>query len=162
MKILMVTYRFPPYNSIGAVRCGKMAKYLIELGHEVKVISCENQPLPATLPLEIPEENVFYTSWWNINKPVEILLGRKKNTSKESLNTAGNKNTLRSSILRILGKAYKALFHVPDGQMGWRNAAYLKGLEITSEWRPDVIYASAWPISSLIVADKLSRGKSVV
>ena len=78
MKILFVTYRFPPYNSSGAVRCGKMAKYLSELGHDVKILTCNNQPLPDSLQLEIPEENVIYSDWWNINAPVEYILGGRK------------------------------------------------------------------------------------
>ena len=32
-----------------------------------------------------------------------------------------------------------------------------KGEEIIKKWRPDVIYASAWPITSLIIAKKLSE-----
>lgn len=162
MRILMVTYRFPPYNSIGAVRCGKMAKYLIELGHEVKVLSCVNQPLPSTLDVEIPKENIFYSSWWNINAPVELLLGRKnKEVTKDSLNAVGNEDTIKGLILKSLGKLYKTICHIPDGQMGWKNAAIKMGNGIISDWKPDVIYASAWPISSLIVGDKLASTNNI-
>lgn len=156
MKILMVTYRFPPYNSIGAVRCGKMAKYLMELGHEVKVLSCINQPLPSTLEIEIPAENVRYAKWWDINEPINLLLNRKKRR-ETSLNSVGNRNTVKSRILGMLGSLYKIFFHHPDGQLGWRNNAYKEGLILIETWKPNVIYASAWPISSLIVADKISQ-----
>jgi hypothetical protein len=160
MKILMVTYRFPPYNSIGAIRCGKMAKYLIELGHEVKVLSCIDQPLPSTLEIEIPTKNIRYANWWDINAPVNLLVNRKKDVTA-SLNSVGNKNTLKSKILNILGSLYKILFHLPDGQIGWRRNAYREGLDIIATWKPDVIYASAWPISSLIVADKISQKSGI-
>lgn len=156
MKILMVTYRFPPYNSIGAVRCGKMAKYLIELGHDVKVLSCLNQPLPSTLEVEIPIDNIRYAKWWDINEPVNLLVNRKKD-APTSLNSVGNRNTIKSKFLNILGSLYKIIFHHPDGQIGWRKNAIKEGLDIIETWKPDVIYASAWPISSLIVADKISQ-----
>ena len=78
MKILFITYHFPPYNSVGAVRTSKTAKYLIEAGHEVKVLTCANQLLPSSLSLEIPKQNVEYASWFNINSPVAFILGGTK------------------------------------------------------------------------------------
>jgi hypothetical protein len=157
----MVTYRFPPFNSIGAVRCGKMTKYLTELGHDVKVLTCDDQPLPATLKLEIPEEKVIYTKWWDINAPVQWLLARKKENQTGSLNTAGNTTTFKGLLLKFLGNFYKTLFHLPDGQIGWRKQAYKAGVSLLKEWKPDVIYASAWPISSMIVADKLGMSHNI-
>ncbi|MFX9604597.1 hypothetical protein ABTP42_19610, partial [Acinetobacter baumannii] len=63
MKILLVTYYFPPYNAMGAVRTGKTAKFLEALGHEVRVISAIDQPLAQSLTTEIPEEHVHRTKW---------------------------------------------------------------------------------------------------
>ena len=39
LRVLFVTHYFPPYNHIGAVRTGKMAKYLSAFGHSVRVVS---------------------------------------------------------------------------------------------------------------------------
>jgi hypothetical protein len=39
MRLLFVSYWFPPTNSIGAVRAGKFAKYMLDRGHEVRKIS---------------------------------------------------------------------------------------------------------------------------
>ena len=78
MKILYITYTFPPFNAIGAVRTGKTAKYLIESGNDVKVITCANQSLVSDLPLEISEQHVHHTNWINVNRPVEFVLGGKK------------------------------------------------------------------------------------
>ncbi len=161
MKILMITYRFPPYNSSGAIRCGKMAKYLIELGHEVHVISCKDQPLQKSLPLEIPEKYVTYTDWWNINAPVEKLLGGREKVVREGLYSAIKKPGLKSKILKVLGKLYKDMLHMPDAQVGWQRAATKKGIEIAEKWQPDVIYASAHPISSFVVANNISRKTGV-
>ena len=52
---------FPPSNAVGAVRTGKTAKYFVESGHEVKVISCANQTFVNSLPLEVSEKNIEYT-----------------------------------------------------------------------------------------------------
>jgi len=161
MKILMITYRFPPYNSSGAVRCGKMSKYLSELGHDVRVISCKDQPLPKTLALELPQEKVMYTTWWNINAPVEKLLGGRKKIARSGVYSVLNKPGIKSKVLKFFGKLYKNVLHMPDAQIGWKWAAVRKGEEIIKEWSPDVIYASAHPITSFIVANELSNKSGV-
>ncbi len=161
MKILFVTYRFPPYNSSGAVRCGKMAKYLSELGHDVKILTCNNQPLPDSLQLEIPEENVIYSDWWNINAPVEYILGGRKKVAAKGLHAVANKSTLKSRIIKTLGQLYKNILHVPDAQIGWKNNAVKAGIQLVSNWKPDIIYASAMPITSFLVAKKISEKSNI-
>jgi len=59
MKLLLISYYFPPYNSVGGVRPGKLAKYLYNQGHEIDVISAE-QPFPVEAELEIPPERVSF------------------------------------------------------------------------------------------------------
>jgi hypothetical protein len=66
MRILLVTFHFPPYNSIGSVRPSKMAKFLMRQGHEVRVLTPARQPCPQGLPLEVPEDTVTYTPWVNL------------------------------------------------------------------------------------------------
>ena len=161
MKILFVTYRFPPYNSSGAVRCGKMAKYLSELGHDVKILTCNNQPLPDTLQLEIPEENVIYSDWWNVNAPVEYILGGRKKVAAKGLHAVANKSSLKSRIIKTLGQLYKNILHVPDAQIGWKNNAVKAGMQLVSNWKPDIIYASAMPITSFLVAKKISEKSNI-
>ena len=78
MKILFITYIFPPFNAIGSVRTGKTAKFLVESGHNVKVISCAKQLLSKNLSLEISEQSVQYTDWINVNSPVQFVLGGGK------------------------------------------------------------------------------------
>ena len=49
MKILFVTFYYPAFNSIGAIRTGKTVQYLKEMGHDVDVITAADQPLEPTL-----------------------------------------------------------------------------------------------------------------
>ena len=39
MKVLIVSFAFPPSNVIGAVRVGKLARYLDHRGHDVRVLT---------------------------------------------------------------------------------------------------------------------------
>jgi glycosyltransferase involved in cell wall biosynthesis len=66
MKIMMVSTPFPPYNNIGGVRTGKMAKYLFRAGHDLRVITVRNQLKPVALPLEVPFACVTYAPWFNL------------------------------------------------------------------------------------------------
>ena len=51
----------------------------------------------------------------------------------------------------------KSLIFWPDRQTFCYFSVKKKGEEIIKKWRPDVIYASAWPITSLIIAKALSE-----
>ncbi|MBT3508726.1 MAG: glycosyltransferase family 4 protein [Nitrospina sp.] len=158
MKILFITYHFPPYNSVGAVRTSKTAKYLVEAGHEVKVLTCGNQLLPDSLSLEIPEKNVEYTPWFNINSPVSYVLGGTKQIS-----TKGYVPSIRyfAGCTYFLGTFYRNLLNFPDGQIGWFPFAKRFGNQLIHRWKPDLIFGSAIPNTALLVASTLSKKHNI-
>src|SRR5687768_1007228 len=81
LKILLISFCFPPYNDVGHVRVGKLAKFLLRFGHDVQIISAKDQPFPATLPVEVSEARVLYTKWVNVNKPAELVFGGRKSVA---------------------------------------------------------------------------------
>jgi glycosyltransferase involved in cell wall biosynthesis len=155
MKILLISYYFPPYNTIGAIRSGKMAKYLTKLGHDVKVISANNQPLQSTLPLEIDSENLFSTKWLNVNKLPELAMGGRENVINKGFAVKND------SLKKKLGLFYKTITNFPDGQIGWYPFAKKQADELLSYWIPDIIYASASPYTSLLIANYISKRYSI-
>ena len=150
MKILIVSYFFPPGNAIGAVRVGKLAKYLHAKGHDIRVLTAEDDTLPPTLPLEVPLDVVSRSAVWQINKLPFIYLRRRHVFKAE-----GSVETSR--LESLAGAIHRALFNVPDGQIGWLPFAVQQGRRLIKVWHPDVIYASAKPFTSLIVAAILSK-----
>src|SRR3954470_18885913 len=62
MKILIISFAFPPSNVIGEVRVGKLARYLDHHGHDVRVLTTDLVE-DRSLPLEISRERVFYTEY---------------------------------------------------------------------------------------------------
>ena len=62
MKVLIVSFAFPPSNVIGAVRVGKLARYLDHRGHDVRVLTTD-LVADRSLPLEILRERVCYTEY---------------------------------------------------------------------------------------------------
>ena len=155
MRVLMLAYFFPPYNTIGAVRTGKTAKFLRRFGHDVRVVSAADQMFQPTLPLEIEPERLIQTRWWDVNRPVEWVLGGRKRVASEGF-TPG-KAGQRSTLLSALGRLYKSLLHVPDGQIGWYPFAYRAACRVLQEWPAEVIVASATPFTSLLLASRLAR-----
>jgi glycosyltransferase involved in cell wall biosynthesis len=152
MRILLVSYYFPPYNTIGAVRTGKTARYLRQLGHDVRVLTAAKQPLQPTLPREIPDRDVIATSWIDVNRPVEWLLGGRGRVADRGYEPPGR---LRGVMSRI-GKLYRTLFHLPDAQIGWLPFAMSAGSQLLQRWKADVILASGLPVTALLVAARLS------
>lgn len=149
MRILLVSYYFPPVNVIGSVRVGKFAKYLIENGHEVRVLAARDSIYPNDLPLEIPESCVTYTDPIQINLLPYRLVGRAQPNQ-------GLGDREFNPVIQFLGRIYRILFNFPDGQVGWMPSAMKAGRKMVNEWRPDLIYGSAMPFTSLVIAQRLS------
>ncbi|WP_377887632.1 glycosyltransferase [Alkalihalobacillus sp. R86527] len=152
MKILVVSYYFPPYNTIGAIRVSKTAKYLKQCGHEVKILTAKNQTLPLNLSPDLSNNDVYATSWINVNKPIEILLGGSRKVAYE-----GYTSHKKFSLLKKPGYVYRELLNFPDGQIGWYPYALKEGKKLIDDWRPDIIFASAMPLTSLLIGSKLSK-----
>ena len=62
MKVLILSWYFPPSNTIGAIRVGKLAKYLMRRNVDVRVVTAREPDLSKTLPLEIPADPEDSTS----------------------------------------------------------------------------------------------------
>jgi glycosyltransferase involved in cell wall biosynthesis len=152
MRLLALSYFFPPYNSIGAVRVGKTMKYLAAAGHDVAVVSARDQPLQATLPLEIPEDQVVYTPWIDVNMPAVLVAGGRKR-----ILTQGYTFQQRPGVVQKLSGLYRTVVNFPDAQVGWFPYAVRAGARLIERQRPDLLYASFSPASALMAASRLSR-----
>lgn len=152
MRILLVSYYFPPFNSVGAVRPGKLARYLHEQGHDVRVLTCSNQPYPEGLPLEIPAERVTAVPAWSVNAPVEWALGGRAKVAREGFGAGG-----ASAGVRGLGHLYRTLLHWPDAQVGWLRSALAAGRALLRRHPCDLVYVSAPPFTGLRVGAALAR-----
>jgi glycosyltransferase involved in cell wall biosynthesis len=154
MRLLLVSFAFPPFNSIGAVRVGKTAKYLSKLGHDLRVLTAKDQPFQPTLPLEIESDHVIYTNWLDIRGPAKIVLQRQTQAA------AGNRlprRGLSATLRETLGGIYRSTAYFPDSNIGWLPFALKASSRLIKSWKPDLILASAPPPTSLLVASKLSQ-----
>lgn len=150
MRILIISYFFPPYNNIGAVRVGKLAEYWLRAGHDVRIVTAADQPTPANLSMDLPEDRITYTAWINVNWLPEMMLGGRGRVASQGFTT-------NKSFLAKLGFLYKTIFNFPDGQIGWWPFGYKAADKLIQDgWHPDFIYASAKPAAPLLIARKLA------
>src|SRR3546814_13549984 len=61
--MLLVTLYLPPSRTMAAVRLGKLARYLLAQGHDVRVVTPLDPPLPQDLAVDFPADRVVRTSW---------------------------------------------------------------------------------------------------
>ena len=151
MRLLLLSYWFPPTNAVGAVRTGKFAKYLHEAGHEVRVVAGP-RAAPLTLPLEIPETLVSRPAADPTPSPAR---------ASPAAPVSGRLGAGRSRAAEALRRHWYAARHVPDKQAVWVAQAVELGRALLREWRPDLIVASAPPYSGLIAAAQLSAESAV-
>lgn len=170
MRVLIVSYVFPPFNIIGAVRVGKLAKYLDRFGHDVRVIAADALPLERTLRTEISPDRVTYTRWIDVDRPYRALLEARarvrvaRRSGNDMQADSGGRarrpqqfDAGKPPLTDRIRRAYVDLVHIPDAAAGWRRFAVRAGIDLTRSWKPDVIVASGAPWTSLLVASDLSR-----
>ncbi len=161
MKILIVSFAFPPSNVIGAVRVGKLARYLDRRGHDVRVLTTDLVE-DRSLPLEISRERVFYTEYrqrrhW-IDRMVRMLRGRTAVAAEGRREDVPPQDGAPARSLRqTFRRHYFGLMHIPDMRADWLRTAIPAGRRLISEWKPEIIFASAPPNTGLMVASRLAR-----
>ena len=171
MKVLFIAWYFPPSNTIAAVRLGKLAKFLTKAAHDVRVLSPRDAPYAPTLPVEIPEDRILRTDWTDINAfPSRVKAGltglwksSSANQAKPPAASPARKSPPKDSTYYggRLSKLYQLLFNFPDARIGWLPAARRRALRLIADWRPDAIFATAPPFTSLLIGYQLSKASGI-
>lgn len=149
IRILLISYWFPPSNVIGAVRAGKFARYMREVGHDVRVIAGPAQP-PLGLALEIPETLVSRPKLPPAGTPVRTGMRATLRARADALGLTSGRTG------KVLREHLYAAIERPDKHAGWIEPALGLGRSLLRGWRPELIVASAPPYSGLLVAARLA------
>jgi hypothetical protein len=156
---MFVTIFFAPFNTIGAVRTTRTAEKLLKFGCDVQVISATDLPFQDELDTTFPKTRINATKWWNFDPQIRSFLRRKNNNTLEMPSHKKIKNAKMKLIFR---RACRHFVPVPDKFVGWYFYAMQEAAKvIEAEGKPDVIYASASPYTSLIVARAISKKYSI-
>lgn len=129
-------------------------RYLIDRGHDVRVVAGEGLNLPATLDMSFPEGSVVRVPYWNIEAPIDWARSRlQRGGSTAAVASSGSHQGLMHRLVGL----YRALFAIPDSQLGWRRPALRAARAIVKDWQPDLIVSSALPFTCHMVARDLAR-----
>lgn len=157
---LIISYFFPPQGGAGVQRTVKFVKYLRDFGWQPVVLTVSNPSVP-----------VFDASLQqDVDASLEIVRTRTfepdyktKNSVSASAQGASSKKTLMTSIKSLVRKIANFVLQ-PDPQVLWLPTAVKAGIKLAK--RPDinVIFVSAPPFSSLVIAALISKysGKPLV
>lgn len=152
MKVLLVTWYFPPSRTIAAVRLGKLARYLLAQGHDIRVLTPQDPPLPQDLAFDFPTERVNRTAWAVDDRgPVKPSPGNV--TAGQVPRGGTNPSWLKRKYRSLRGN----FGPFPDARVTWLPFAIKSGEALISEWRPDLVYASGPPFTTLLIGQKLSE-----
>jgi len=153
-RALVISYFYPPYNRVGALRVSKMTRYLACHGWEATVITAAHDDVPADLPLEIPESAVR-----RVDQGFDILrlprqMVARRGTQGWRQSSSGPR---RANALWKLAILYRHLMCFPDAQIGWYRPAVRAGLAAIAELKPSMIFSTSLPNTTHLVASALSK-----
>ena len=153
LKILLIFQCYPPFNVIGSVRAAQLAAYLEGHGHELRIVAGDGLPFPPTLDVPPLKAKIFRAIFRSIERPIDF--GRKLLGTVET--SGGSATVSRDGMMIRAVRAYRALFAIPDNQVGWYPAAAGAASRATKDWTPEVIISSALPFTSHLVAAGIVR-----
>jgi glycosyltransferase involved in cell wall biosynthesis len=153
-QVLIVAYFFPPIGGIGSIRAASFAKHLPEFGWEATVLAPAGTPHAADPSLDVGQVSVVRTRSLEVSR-----LGRRPAAGVGDVATP-HQPAARSAPSRWLRRAVKQVIF-PDAQIGWYPAAAAAGRRLLRERRFDLIFSSAFPITSHLVGRTLKRRSSL-
>jgi len=168
-RLLFIVYCFPPNAEAGTHRSFRFVKHLMELGWEVLVITANPEDyLPGTpvdtqrLKVLPPNLEVFRTPVLRgLAKIIHFRNFLKRSASRRVTNTIfpdspQNKTPQKLGWFQAFKDFISALFSIPDRNVGWLWGSLLKGYPALRGKSFDIIYSSAPPWTSHLIAYTIS------
>ncbi len=161
-RLLVVSWYYPPANTIAAVRLNKLTAFLDRQGIDVRVLTARDLPTPQGLASDLPAERAVHAPWIDVTRLTQVvsrLLPRRRARSEGGRGAAGSGTAAPASAEggRSLRRTLRELLFFPDFQLGWIPYAVRAGRRLARDWRPDAVYASGPPFSTLVIGWRLAR-----
>ncbi len=158
MKVLIITYYWPPAGGPGVQRWLKFCKYLPQNGIDPIVITVKENE--ATWPIR--DSNLVDQISYQLEvhststfEPFELYL---KASGKKQVPYSGFANEeQKTSFFSKLAKFVRGNFFLPDARLGWNSFAYKKAVELIKSQDISVVISTGPPHSSHLIAKKLKK-----
>jgi glycosyltransferase involved in cell wall biosynthesis len=153
LKVLIITYYWPPAGGSGVQRWLKFVKYLQNFDIEPIVYTVDNANYPKedkTLIKEVSTAvKILKQPIW---EPTNLLFWKKKQAQKSDVSNAVNNGFL--SFIR-------GNFFIPDPKIFWVNSSVKFLHQYLKEHLVDVIISTGPPHSMHLIAQKLSQKNNI-
>lgn len=155
MKILIITYYWPPSGGAGVQRWLKFSKYLPGFGCTPIILTVdENQASYAQLDHSLtgeisPELSVYKTKTF---EPYNLY---KRLSGKKEIPYGGFSNQKKITLFEKLSRFIRGNLFIPDPRIGWNRHALKKAVEIVLKEKIDVVITSGPPHSTHLIGKKL-------
>ncbi len=153
MKVLIITYYWPPAGGSGVQRWLKFVKYLQNFDVEPIVYTVDNANYPKedkTLLHEVPTHiKILKQPIW---EPTNLLFWKKKEAQKSDVSNAVNNGFL--SFIR-------GNFFIPDPKIFWVNSSVKFLHQYLKENKVDVVISTGPPHSVHLIAQKLKQKTNI-
>lgn len=153
MKVLIITYYWPPAGGSGVQRWLKFVKYLQNFDVEPIVYTVDNANYPKedkTLLQEVPTHiKILKQPIW---EPTNLLFWKKKEAQKSDVSNAVNNGFL--SFIR-------GNFFIPDPKIFWVNSSVKFLHQYLKENKVDVVISTGPPHSMHLIAQKLKQKTNI-
>ena len=164
VKILLLSFHFPPDAPIAATRAPKFAKYLLESGHDVRILCASDPQAHVAHALEIDEARIIRTDWRDLGAlPGEVLdrvfpSRRRTDRSSSAMDAPApsSSTATRPGMRSKLGSFYDSAICRPDRRIGWRPFAIDAARILFETWTPDLVYATCPPHSVATIAREVA------
>ena len=157
MRLLVISYYWPPAGGPGVQRWLKTSLALAELGHQVEILTVD--PEQATYPLrdeslldEAKPLTVHHTPARDWFAAYQKLTRRKEVPFSGFANQAG-----RPGPIHRLSRFIRGNFFLPDPRRGWNGYALSKARQLHAKWPFDVIITTGPPHSTHLIGRALKR-----
>jgi len=160
MRILILSWYFPPINEIGAIRVGKVAEYLHEHGNDVWVVTADRDHFDRSLALGLPSDRVIRTNWLDVDRlssPWTWFSSRVEKANDPGKAASAPSEQGGSSTRARISRHYMWLVRFPDRQGGWLPYLRRAASRLLKKEPFDLIYASGPPFTTFVAAAQLSR-----
>ncbi|WP_159950793.1 glycosyltransferase family 4 protein [Polaribacter septentrionalilitoris] len=153
MKVLIITYYWPPAGGSGVQRWLKFVKYLRQFDIDPIIYTVENPNYPKednSLSYEVPKDiQVLKQPIW---EPTDLLFWKKKKSSKTGVSNI-NKGGLLSFI--------RGNFFIPDPKIFWVKSSVKFLNDYIRNHKIDTVISTGPPHSMHLIAQKLHQKNDV-
>lgn len=158
MKILLVSYSFPPAGGVGVLRATSLARHLPGEGIEVDVLTARNASAVGSDPglLHNLPSTVTVHRTLTLDLPFATKKWLKKVVSRGSTRPAADGGKRAEGYTGALRRLVQEVL-LPDPQVTWLPVLRLAARRIIQERNIDLVLVTVPPFSSLMLVEKLRK-----